>query len=290
MRLFVSLGESSVNELKFDRGPIYIGRQMGSQVFLPDKSVSRQHAVFYTTKDGSWIIEDLGSSNKTYINSLAIHKTELKHNDIVRIADFLIRVSLENDEDQDRKIEMEDTLVGDHQLRRDLHTVERNLTAGDAPPLKFPAKRMHAYHEVLHAICQQKSLDKLYQAFMDILFRQFKAMDVWMGMRKAVSGPMDIQGGRKLTTEHVEKQELAIPASLDEALSKNKYLLIHQLPRQIANRGIRSVIITPIMVGENNHGIVYIENSKEHPHYSLPDLDYLILLTINAGYMITKME
>ena len=60
MRLFVSLGESSVNELKFDRGPIYVGRQMGSQVFLPDKAVSRQHAVFYTTKDSSWIIEDLG--------------------------------------------------------------------------------------------------------------------------------------------------------------------------------------------------------------------------------------
>ena len=78
-------------------------------------------------------------------------------------------------------------------------------------------------------------------------------------------------------------------ASLTEALDKNKYLLVHQLPRQIANRGIRSVIIAPILVDKECHGVVYIENSKEHPHYSLPDMDYLILLTINIGYMISKM-
>jgi GAF domain-containing protein len=61
------------------------------------------------------------------------------------------------------------------------------------------------------------------------------------------------------------------------------------MPRQIANRGIRSVIIAPIMVGKDNYGIIYIENSKEHSHYSLPDLDYLILLSINIGYRITKL-
>ena len=80
------------------------------------------------------------------------------------------------------------------------------------------------------------------------------------------------------------------PASLTEALDKKKYLLIHQLPRQIANRGIRSVIIAPILVADECHGVVYIENSKEHPHYSLQDMDYLILLTINVGYMITKIS
>lgn len=289
MRLFISLGESSVNELKFDKGPIYVGRQMGSQVFLPDKAVSRQHAVFYTTKDGTWMLEDLGSSNKSFINSHAIHKTELKHNDVVRIADFLIRVSLEEDEDQDRRMAMEDTLIGQDNLRKELHTVERNLNAGDAPPIKFPARQMRHYHEALHAICAKTDLDSLYKDSMDLLFRQFNAANIWMGFRKGITGPMNIQGGRKITTEHLERQDLAIPASLAEAHEKNKYLLIHQLPRQIANRGIRSVIIAPIMAGPDNHGIVYIENSKEHAHYGLQDLDYLILLTINIGYMISKM-
>lgn len=290
MRLFVSLGESSVNELKFDRGPIYMGRQMGSQVFLPDKAVSRQHAVLYTTKDGTWVIEDLGSSNKTHVNSKVIHKCELNHNDIVRIADFLIRVSLEAENDRHREIEMEDTIMGEHHVHRDLHTVERKLEALDAPPIKFQPKRLKQYHEMLLAINNCNSLESLFKSSMDILFRQFKAKNIWMSFRKAPTGPMDIEDGKQITTEHIKKLELAIPASLAEAISDNKYLLVHQLPRQITARGIRSVLITPILTAKTNHGVVYIENSTDHPHFNLEDMDYLLVLSVNIGYCIQRLK
>lgn len=291
MRLFVSLGESSVNELKFDRGPIYVGRQMGSQVFLPDKAVSRQHAVFYTTKDGTWVIEDMGSSNKTYLNSQAIHKTELKHNDVVRIADFLIRVSLEEDENHDLNTEMEDTLTGtETSTTRELHTVERKPELHDSPPIKFPSKRIKQYNEILDILSTQKSLNTVYRSLTDVLFRQFTAKDIWIGLRSKPDGPMEIQSGRKNTTENIERVDLAVPASLAEAMTGNKYLLIHQLPRQITVRGIRSVLIAPLMAGTNCYGIIYIENSTEHPHYSLPDLDYLILVSIAAAYVIRGLE
>jgi len=288
MRLFVSLGESSVNELKFDRGPIYIGRQMGSQVFLPDKSVSRQHAVLYTTKDGDWIIEDLGSSNKTHVNSQAIHKQELSHNDVIRVADFLIRVSFEEDEDHDRRQSMEDTLIGEHHVHRDLHTVERKLIAMDAPPFKFSARRIKYYHDALATIGHCKDLKGLYACVMEVLFRQFKAKNIWMTFRKKPTGPMDIEDGKQVSTAHIKKLDLALPASLSESVEKNTYLLIHQLPRQITARGIRSVMITPILAGNNNHGVIYIANSTDHPHYNLQDLDYLILLSINIGYFIER--
>jgi pSer/pThr/pTyr-binding forkhead associated (FHA) protein len=290
MRLFVSLGSSSVNELKFDRGPIYVGRQMGSQVFLPDKAVSRQHAVFYTTKDGDWIVEDLGSSNKTYLNDQAIHKAELKHNDSIRIADFSIRVSLEDDEDQEKRMILDDTLTGESQIRRELHTVDRKIDAADAPPIRFPPKRIHNLHDAFVALGASKTLDELYRTLTDILFRQFSALNAWVSLRKEPSGPMDIQGGRKITTEHVDRVDLAVPKSLADASDKNLYLLIHQLPRQITTRGIRSVMICPIMLEKDCYGIIYIENSTEHPHYSLPDLDYLMIVSIFAAYMIRKIK
>jgi hypothetical protein len=291
MRLFVSLGESSVNELKFDRGPIYVGRQMGSQVFLPDKAVSRQHAVFYTTKDGTWIVEDMGSSNKTYLNSHAIHKTELKHNDVIRIADFLIRVSLEEDLNQQTKGEMEDTLMGSEPgTARELHTVERKPEAHDSPPIKFPSKRVKQYHEMLTVLSHPKSLDALYRSMVDVLFRQFTAKDIWIGLRSKPEGPMEVQSGRKITTENIERMDLAVPASLAEAITGNKYLLLHQLPRQITVRGIRSVLISPLMAGQECYGIIYIENSTEHPHYSLPDLDYLMFISIAAAHAIKNLS
>ena len=127
----------------------------------------------------------------------------------------------------------------------------------------------------------------IYKSVMDVLFRQFKSKNIWTAFRKKPTGPMDIEDGKQITSEHIKKLDLALPASLAEATTANKYLLIHQLPRQILTRGIRSVMIAPISAGQDNHGVIYIANSTDHPHYDLADLDYLILISINLGYKIT---
>lgn len=289
MRLFINLSGSSINELKFDKGPIYIGRQQGNQVFLPDPSVSRQHAVFYTTRDGSWILEDLGSSNKTYLNHTAIHKTEVKNGDVIQVADFQIRVSLDEDEDQNFMMEREkeETVVGGTtHIRKELHTVERKPDASDAPPIKFSAKRIRQFEKFLEEISKQRTLDDLFKSLEQILGRQFTALNVWISLKRESSGPMELQGGRKITSESVQRLDLAVPESLDEALQFNRYMLIHQMPRQIINRGIRSVIIAPILHKKECFGVIYIENSTEHSHYSLADIDYLIMIAITVGNLI----
>ena len=65
MRIVVKQKDGNTKQFQFVQGPISIGRGANSHVFLPDKAVSRQHAVVHSTEDGKWIIEDLGSSNKT---------------------------------------------------------------------------------------------------------------------------------------------------------------------------------------------------------------------------------
>ena len=94
MQLSVKKRGQAANELRFKTGPIYIGRQVGSQVFLPDRSVSRQHAVIYQDASGQWLVEDLASTNKTYVNNTAVHKCPLNDDDIIKTGDFIIRVIL----------------------------------------------------------------------------------------------------------------------------------------------------------------------------------------------------
>ena len=38
------------------------------------------------------------------------------------------------------------------------------------------------------------------------------------------------------------------------------------------------------------HGVFYLENSTEHNHYSLAELDYLLLLSIFTGCYIHHMQ
>jgi len=287
MRLFVNLSGSSVNELQFTKGPIYIGRRMGSQVFLPDKAVSRQHAVFYSTKDGSWILEDLDSANKTYLNEKAIHKCEVNHGDVIRVADFTIEVHLLEPDETAHDVHMEDTMV---ELRRDLHTVVRQPNAPDAPPLKMPPKRANDFAEAVDQICKVKDIEDMHKTLLELILEQFEALNVWIALRKDPVGEMEFQGGRKPTSEYVKRLELAVPNSISDAIDKGEHTLIHQLPREITKAGVRSAIIAPIIKDGKCYGVIYAENSTDHDHYGLPDLDYLMFLSIQVAIVMANME
>jgi pSer/pThr/pTyr-binding forkhead associated (FHA) protein len=61
-----------------------IGRAPESDIHLPDPSVSRQHALVYL-EDGKAVLEDLGSSNGTYLNEIRVDKAILSSGDSLRL-------------------------------------------------------------------------------------------------------------------------------------------------------------------------------------------------------------
>jgi pSer/pThr/pTyr-binding forkhead associated (FHA) protein len=66
-------------------GTLQVGRAEACQVRLSDTYVSSFHARIYN-KDGSWYVEDLGSTNGTYLNQRRITAAaELRAGDRVRI-------------------------------------------------------------------------------------------------------------------------------------------------------------------------------------------------------------
>ena len=115
MRLLVKRGHTLVNDLRFSQGPVQIGRQPKSQVFLPDRAVSRQHAVIINTPDGSWLIQDLDSANRTHVNGRPISKVPLHEGDIITVGDFHIEVHFipkETHKKKEAPIYLGDTIIG----------------------------------------------------------------------------------------------------------------------------------------------------------------------------------
>ncbi len=51
----------------------------------------------------------------------------------------------------------------------------------------------------------------------------------------------------------------------------------------MTNGTIRSVIVTPILRGNQCYGILYAENSTKHERYEMADIDYMVLLSIQAA-------
>jgi len=285
MRLLIRQKGQVFNELRFREGPIYIGRHMGSQVFLPDRSVSRQHAVIYVTSEGKWVVEDLDSANKTLLNRTAIHRKPLKDGDTIKVGDFNIKVYLEDDPEQVKKkssIHLDDTVAN---VDPDIQTQTRASDAPDAPAIKLPVKRSHDFLKASRMFASVRKFDRLHRQLLDIVFAQFTASIVWVGIRHESQGDLDMEGGRKITTETIKRDHLVMAPKITKAMSKSRYILVPQLPRG----EVRSIIIAPVLSGKKCYGAVYACNSKQYKPYDMTDLDYLMLLTIQAAAVIEAL-
>ncbi|HET7295301.1 MAG TPA: EAL domain-containing protein [Vicinamibacteria bacterium] len=71
--------------------PFRIGRRAGLELSLPYESVSKEHAEIYGTGDGLRV-RDLHSRNGTFANQVRVHDAPLHEGDLLRIADFELRV------------------------------------------------------------------------------------------------------------------------------------------------------------------------------------------------------
>lgn len=70
---------------------ISIGRTEDSTIVLNQSNVSRKHAIITQLDSGEIFIEDLNSTNGTFVNGNKITKVKLSNNDIVKIGDSFIQ-------------------------------------------------------------------------------------------------------------------------------------------------------------------------------------------------------
>ncbi len=285
MRLVVKKGDRTIEEFRFGEGPIYIGRQPNSQVFLPEATVSRQHAVIFISGDGKWIVEDLDSANQTYLNEKSIHRAEIKTGDRLCISDFTLEVYLEDETETDKPTHLEDTLVTSSDSRGP-QIIVRRPDAEHAPEIKLPAKRVRDFMEATEAICRAKGPDKLLQVLLGVMLRQFGGYRSWCALRNESTGPMTSHAGKSREGEAVALSDININDQITQAVEKGQFLLLPQVSGQVEGQRIRSAMIAPIMDPTGCFGALYVDNAVDHEQYNLSDLDYLMLLAISTAAIL----
>jgi len=77
-------------KIELGRDEIIIGRIGECSIYLPFSNVSREHARIFG-KGEEFLIEDLNSTNGTFVNGVKISRCILRSNDQIRIGDTRIQ-------------------------------------------------------------------------------------------------------------------------------------------------------------------------------------------------------
>jgi pSer/pThr/pTyr-binding forkhead associated (FHA) protein len=290
MRLVVKQKDGETRDLQFVQGPVHIGRAADSHVFLPDRTVSKKHAVIIRSDDGTWSVEDLGSSNKTYLNGQAVQKAQIKTGDAIRITEFTIEVSMEDVSATDVNPELEDTLNLEAGLSTPTHeTVVRKPDAGHAPAMRLPAKRLSDFSHACDSIAKATNLEDLLMALLNVSLQQFGAFHVWCALREQPSGPMTYHAGKRRDGRSVDLDELKLGDKINQAVERAQSLVMPRVAADLEEKDrIRSALIAAICGPSGCYGVIYVDNAMIHDHYALGDLDYLMLVAMHTAAVLKR--
>ena len=83
-KMILKFNDVVIDQIVLKQGDMNIGRRPGSEILLDNMAVSGNHASIFTIGEDSFV-QDMNSTNGTFVNNKRITKHHLVHNDVVTI-------------------------------------------------------------------------------------------------------------------------------------------------------------------------------------------------------------
>lgn len=117
-----------------ERSAYVVGRDTDVDFVVPRSSVSRNHSRLVRDEQGVWWLEDLGSTNGTFVNERRIQKVRLAEGDLIRFGDAIYKfLSGSNVESAYHEaihtMAIQDAMTGIHNKRYFMEFLEREVAS-----------------------------------------------------------------------------------------------------------------------------------------------------------------
>ena len=101
---------------------------------------------------------------------------------------------------------------------------------------------------------------------------------------------MTCHAGKKQDGQAVQLDEIQLREKINDAVEKGQFYVMPRVSAQIEeDEAIRSAMIAAIMRPDGCYGVLYVDNSMKDKHYSLSDLDYLMLIAIHTAAILKQI-
>ncbi len=164
-KLVVSLDGVVIKEVQITKDKTTLGRRPYNDIVIDNLAVSGEHAVLQMV-GGDVFIEDLNSTNGTYINGKAIKKQLLAHNDTVEIGKYKIKYLVDDSSDYEKTMIMRPGTPAPQPFSPSVHPMQSGSSGYGGlsrPPAGGPAGAQPASIKVLNgaAAGREVSLTKV---------------------------------------------------------------------------------------------------------------------------------
>ena len=89
-KIILKFNNDVVDHFDLNQGDMKVGRKPGCEIFIDNLAVSGEHAVIVTILADSFL-EDLGSTNGTFVNGKTVKKHFLQNNDVIELGKYKLK-------------------------------------------------------------------------------------------------------------------------------------------------------------------------------------------------------
>jgi len=294
-------------------GDAVIGRLQSTEVFLPQESVSRNHAKITKTRNG-YKIEDLGSTNGTFVNGTIVTEKLLADGDKIKIGNFLLEfvetaqhVPSRGRAAQRTIVEFSapstpDTATGTGSILANLDASDHQLLSAIPRGRRAEAlvefnRRLTIMYNINQIIASSLDIDVILEKILDELFRAFPNCERGFIMLKAPDSDELTARVTRVRGHVTDRERITVSSTIiAEVMSKQQSILStdalsdarFRAGVSVADMHIRSFMCSPLVTQEEILGILYLDTTSLADQFSKDDLALLTGIGTQAALLIAN--
>ena len=286
---------------------VTLGRSQESAICVEDPKLSRQHSAFIA-EQGTIFLEDLKSTNGTFLNGVMITRAPLADKDQIAIGSFVYDLRIEHPDATPSRpfqavrpavVPQPAVLQPEVRIKFDLRAsslfAEVTAPGQAAPAAARASKDLATIYKIGNLLNAEHDLDRLLDVILGAILDVVPADRAYLlthddgkrltvrawRTRNLVQGAADHGFSRTVASESFQKglSILTYDAQTDERFKDQK---------SVVDAKIRTVICVPVQTSEKIIGVIYLDTLAHAQPLTRQDLDLISAVGLQAGAAIQR--
>ncbi len=302
-KLRILRGTQLLREMAVDQDSVSIGRTPENDVFLNDALISRKHCSIIRRGNG-FILYDLGSSNRTFVNDAPAEVRALVPGDRIRVGEHVLVFEDEAyaqappQEQTRRRKQAEafvDALYGAAPIVKHVDDVAEAVGLGTSQGASLPSlggakadpkgaggQRYFILFKFAEAVQKARSLPELLDTGLQLMFQVIQAERGNVILLNRRTGGLLPVVTRHRTEGKIEARTIPVSSTITQQVIRERIALVtsdalqdsrFQAGLSIVQHNIRSALCVPLWEREEIFGVIYLDNVAKTYAFTQDDLE-----------------